>query len=282
MRMARDTAWDRQWQAAWKAHPANPWFHYQADAFAAWVRARVPGTLGGRACTLKTDAFEEACGFDQLWRTLGATPSVLMDVSPRILSHARRTLGRDGRGAACASDVRRLAFRSGSFDLVLSHSTLDHFAVEADIAVALREILGVLRPRARLLITLDNPANPVLCVRRLLHRLTGPVGGLIPFPMGRTLSRARLAALLEQEGFEVLDSGYLLHAPRILGLWLGEWAARRRLDGLAGRLRRLFGRVDSALAAWPTRRWTAHFVAVDCRRPDTRPTRDTQANGRSG
>ena len=32
-------------QAAWKAHPENPWFHYQADAFAAWVRARVPGTL---------------------------------------------------------------------------------------------------------------------------------------------------------------------------------------------------------------------------------------------
>jgi len=26
---------DLEWEKAWKAHPSNPWFRYQADAYAA-------------------------------------------------------------------------------------------------------------------------------------------------------------------------------------------------------------------------------------------------------
>lgn len=256
--------WDMEWDAAWKAHPGNPWFQHQADAYAAWLRKHAPEALAPTLRRiLKTDAFEEACGFDPLRPVLGARGYVLMDVSTRILSHARH--GPSAAEAACVTDVRALAFRRGAFDLVVSPSTLDHFADPSQIPVALREMRRVLQPGGHLLVALDNPANPVLRSRRLVHRLTGPLGGLIPFPMGQTLSRARLVAALEREGFEVCTSGYLLHAPRIVGLWLGEWSARGGHARLAAGLRRFYGGLDRLLGALPTRRWTGHFVVVDCR-----------------
>lgn len=82
-----DADWDREWDAAWKAHHANPWFGHQADAYAAWLHARAPQALAGTPRRiLKTDAFEEACGFDSLRPALGARGYALMDVSVRILS----------------------------------------------------------------------------------------------------------------------------------------------------------------------------------------------------
>jgi len=259
-----DADWDWEWDAAWKAHHANPWFRHQADAYAAWVHARAPEVLARMPRRiLKTDAFDEACGFDPLHSAFGARGYVLMDVSARVLSHARQ--GTSAAGTACATDVRALAFRRAAFDLVVSPSTLDHFADPRYIAVALREIRRVLRPGGHLLVALDNPANPILRVRRLVYRLAGPVGGLIPFPMGQTLSRVRLVAVLQREGFEVCASGYLLHVPRLLGLWLGEWAARGGHTRLAAGLRSCYGGLDRLLGALPTQRWTGHFVVVHCR-----------------
>ena len=259
-----DADWDWEWDAAWKAHHANPWFRHQADAYAAWVHARAPEVLARMPRRiLKTDAFDEACGFDPLHSAFGARGYVLMDVSARVLSHARQ--GTSAAGTGCATDVRALAFRRAAFDLVVSPSTLDHFADPRYIAVALREIRRVLRPGGHLLVALDNPANPILRARRLVYRLAGPVGGLIPFPMGQTLSRVRLVAVLQREGFEVCASGYLLHVPRLLGLWLGEWAARGGHTRLAAGLRSCYGGLDRLLGALPTQRWTGHFVVVHCR-----------------
>src|SRR5262249_38250602 len=145
----------------------------------------------GRA--LKTDAFDEACGLRPPMSAFDRMRWVLMDVSPRILDVAR-TAGDAAEPAVCATDARALGFRPGSFDLVLSTSTLDPFDDERDIGAAFAAIRDVLRPGGRFLITLDNPANPVLRVRHAIHNLRGPVSGLIPFPMGRTISSQRLVA----------------------------------------------------------------------------------------
>jgi len=250
--------WDREWERAWKAHPDNPWFHYQADVYADWTGAVGPIRV------LKTDAFDEACGLVPLGGAAAAARIVHMDVSPRILAVAR-----EGGGAplACVTDVRRLAFRPGVFDLVFSPSTLDHFDDPAEISRAVAELAATLRPGGRLLVTLDNSANPILRLRGAVYRRTGPVGGVIPFPMGRTLSRRALTDLVAEAGLQVLESGYLLHAPRVVGLWLGEWAARGAHSRARRALRTLFGRFDRVAAALPSRRWTGHFVVADCYRP---------------
>ena len=117
-----------------------------------------------------------------------------------------------------------------------------------------------------LLISLDNPANPVLRLRQAVYRRVGRLGGLIPFYMGCTLSRARLVAALEEVGFETLESRYVVHVPRVAGLWLCEWAARSGRPRLGRGLRLLFDRLERLLRRLPTRAWTGYFVAVDCAR----------------
>lgn len=248
--------WDAEWARAWKAHPENVWFAYEAEVYLDQLGPRDPA-----ARALKTDAFDEACGRGQLSAGLG-DDVVLVDVAPKILAHATRTRA---DAVPCVADVRCLPFRTGAFDLILSTSTLDHFEAGAEIDAALVELRRILGDRGRLLLTLDNPRNPILRVRQLVHGFTGKVAGLIPFRMGHTLSRRALVDALERAGFIVSESGYLVHAPRLFALWAGEWAARRHDAASASRLGRLFRAMERRARHAPTRRWTGHFVFADCR-----------------
>lgn len=255
--MSRDhphVDWEREWATVWKPDAANVWFHYQAEVYADWIEPLPPG-----ARALKTDAFDEACGF----RPLAAPRLVLMDVAPRVLAEARRRVpGTPG----CVTDVRRLAFRDAAFDLVFSPSTLDHFDDVADIDVALAELARVLRPGGTLLVTLDNPANPILRMRHAIRRRTATVGRLAPYAAARTLGLDALVVAARRAGLEVVARGWAMHTPRILGLWLGEWAARR--SGRPARaLERLFGGIERGAARLPTRGLTGHYVVAACRRP---------------
>src|ERR1041385_5552993 len=102
LRPRAEIDWDLEWQAAWKTHPNNPWFGYQAAVHARWLHERL-GTLRGDLRVLKTDAFDEACGFRSLTESLDGLCSVLMDVSPRILAHAAERRGRtNGIAMSCA------------------------------------------------------------------------------------------------------------------------------------------------------------------------------------
>ncbi|MBI3768478.1 MAG: class I SAM-dependent methyltransferase [Deltaproteobacteria bacterium] len=259
--------WDGEWARTWKAHPANPWFAYEAGVYTAQL-----GIRGDRASrrALKTDAFDEACGRRCLTQALGAGV-VLIDVSPRVLSHVAHA-GFPGV-VLCATDVRQLPFPTGTFDLILSTSTLDHFDRRGEIDAALWELQSVLRSNGRLLVTLDNPANPILRIRQLVYRIAGSIRGVIPFRMGHTLYQPALVTALEQAGFDVMESGYMIHVPRVLGLWTGEWAARRGSDRAASRLVAVFRWMERAAGALPTRRWTGHFIFADCRRRADVPAR---------
>ena len=99
-----------------------------------------------------------------------------------------RSPGRRGHGTGCSSvaaDVRVLPFPAGTFDGVLSTSTLDHFEAIDDLHRALGELRRVLRPAGRLVLTLDNPANPLIRLRNALPpdvartNRTGPVPGRV-------------------------------------------------------------------------------------------------------
>jgi SAM-dependent methyltransferase len=244
----------RRWRAArpqrlWRAH---------ADAITVSLCERWWPAAPVRT-VLKTDLFDEAFG-GGLRAFLGqrARRAVGIDLAHDVARWA-------GHAAlAVTADVRRLPFAAGTFDVVLSNSTLDHFRVSDEIAAALRELHRVLVPGGVLLLTLDNRANPLVALRNWLpfavvHRL-----GLVPYYVGATLTPRETERLLAEIGFDVDDVALVLHCPRVLGV-----AAAAVCDRLGRGARRLFLRgatACEALGRWPTRSWTGYFVAVRARR----------------
>lgn len=156
-----------------------------------------------------------------------------------------------------AADVRRLPFRDAAFDGILSTSTLDHFADVAEIGVSLVELRRVLAPGGRLVLTLDNPENPLIRLRNALPQKPREATGLVPFYVGPTLSATQGRAVLEQSGFVVEEVEHLLHVPHIVGTRAARWAWFER-RGLPW-----FDRLAHTRVA----RFSGHYAAFLARRP---------------
>ncbi len=197
---------------------------------------------------LKTDLFEERQEERALLPHLGPATWFGTDLSPAVASR--------GGGRSAAADVRHLPFPSATFDGILSTSTLDHFDDVGQIDRSLVELRRVLRPGAALLLTLDNPRNPLIRLRNALPRVVARRTGLVPFAVGATLDATDGRRRLEAAGFEVAAVEHLLHAPHVVGTRLAAWGwyERRVLPG--------FARLAETRAA----PWSGHYVAFLARR----------------
>lgn len=242
--------------------PVGLWRRHADAANRALVERWLPGSLG---TLLKTDLFDEAV-------SEGLLPS-LVERASRIVGVDTELAIRDAAAArlpgveAIAADVRRLPFGDGTFDTILSNSTLDHFAEPGEIRIALRELVRVLRRGGRLLVTLDNPANPVVALskalpRTPLNRLWSRLGGrtaelgLAPYVVGATLSPGGLRRTLAAEGLRVVATDTVVHAPRVAAVVVASRlerhatpAAQERFVGLLGACERLRGTPVAAVAA---------------------------------
>jgi cytochrome P450/ubiquinone/menaquinone biosynthesis C-methylase UbiE len=266
-----DAAQRPYWDAA-----AGLWRHARAQALwrrhsdsvnTALVKRWLPAELGR---VLKTDLWDEAVG-EGLVEALAARAreTVGVDVSDEVVAAAR---ARHPSLAAERADVRNLSFEDESFDAVVSNSTLDHFDSSTDILTGLREVHRVLRPGGVLVLTLDNPANPLVALskalpRRALNRLwlrhgrlTGRVG-LLPYYVGATVGRRQLVAMLRLSGFDVRETEAVVHFPRVVASLVGAGLARTGSAGAGERFLRLLAAFER-LAGGPARFRTGHFVAV--------------------
>jgi SAM-dependent methyltransferase len=145
---------------------------------------------------LKTDAFDEAAG-EGLFPLLRvrAREVVVVDVSEAAVAAARER--HPGLAAECG-DVRRLDFPDATFDAVVSNSTLDHFESLEELRVAVHELARVLRPGGTFMVTLDNPANPLVGFRNLLPYQLLRRLGILQYRMGATCAAARLRRLVTE------------------------------------------------------------------------------------
>lgn len=218
---------------------------------------------------LKTDLFDEAVGdgLDESLHTYADTV-VGMDISDPTVNAARES------GAKClmvGADVRALPMASGTFDVVFSNSTLDHFQTWNELVTALSELHRVLKDGGQLLLTIDNRANPAVGLRNLLPFKTLKRVKIIDYYVGTTCGPRRLQQTLAQVGFEVHELEAILHCPRIVCVWISRWLQKRGSSRLQqGYLRWLMQ--FERLARWPTRFLTGYFVAVRAQRlPRSRP-----------
>jgi len=218
---------------------------------------------GRRPNLLKTDLFDEVASRGIVpWLLARGANVTGIDVAPAIVSEAA---ARNPGLEAVVADVRLLPFAEASFDLIFSGSTLDHFESVGDIRGALGELCRVLRPGGTLILTLDNPANPLIWLRNspLLGLLRGI--GIVPYQVGATLGPRALPATARAAGFEVVETTAVMHCPRVIAV---------AMAGPVGRLRRawqeLFLRQCEAwegLEQWPTRWLTGHYVAIHAIKP---------------
>lgn len=240
-----------------QAHPQRLWRVHTDTLLSDFLEHQ----LAGRKveCILKTDLFDEV---------------VNAGLFPCLASHALTVVGIDissvtvqaaqarhpSLQAACA-DVLRLPFADRSFDLVVSNSTLDHFADLNNLVVGLSELHRVLRPGGELLLTLDNLANPIIAIRNalpfpMLNRL-----GLVPYYVGATCGPVRLLRLLLQSNFEVRAVGTLEHSPRVLTVALAGILERHASPALQTRFIEWL-RGWERLSTWPGRFLTGHYITV--------------------
>lgn len=120
-----------------------------------------------------------------------ATPLLFTatDRSPAMVRAARRAFGEAGLDAAVRlADISRLPFDDGTLDAAIAGHVLEHLA---DPAVAVAELVRVLRPGAPLLLLTTRP---------------GPIGALIHLSWRiRPPAPATLRAWLRQAGVEDVE-----------------------------------------------------------------------------
>ena len=237
------------------AMPASVWRAHADRVNVDLCRAFWPSSRPRRV--LKTDLFDEASGqglLPVLAPESGATFGI--DHAANTASLSRR---RHGSLRATVADVRALPFADGAFDLVISNSTLDHFERREEIEKSLRELARVMADRGRLILTLDNPVNPVVALRNLLPFSWLNRIGLVPYFVGQTAGPAEGRRLLTGAGFTTVALGTALHCPRAPAVAMAaivdrtSWVWPRRV--LLGLLSRF-----ESLGRWPTRLATGYYV----------------------
>lgn len=208
---------------------------------------------------LKTDLFDEAVS-GGLFPVLKAHAQAVsgVDISLETADTAKQKYP---DLEAHQADVRRLPFKDGCFEMIVSNSTLDHFEAAADIRVALNELFRIMRPGGELLVSFDNLQNPVVRLRNglpfnLLERI-----GLVPYFVGETLSRRGLIEILEKTGFQVAETETIMHCPRVLAVPLARWFQNRTSAHTQQKFLNVLVRFE-CMASWPTRYFTGHFVAA--------------------
>lgn len=214
---------------------------------------------------LKTDIFDEAVG-DGLYPLLTgyAKEVVIIDISRQILSSAR---SRYSNLNTIVADVRHIPYADNMFDVVISNSTLDHFGTSDEIIISLMEIYRVLKQNGNLLLTLDNPVNPLIALRQilpfnLLNRL-----GILPYYVGITCGPRRLRQILEQVGFEIIQMSTVMHCPRVFAKAMCYIVDRYTTQEIKNCFLRGLMAFE-ILSRWPTCFLTGHFVAVRALRRD--------------
>ena len=217
---------------------------------ATWLSAPGPA--------LKTDLFEEAITPYHVLGELGPG-SIGIDWSSEIVQAARKRLGKAYH--VVVADLRHIPLRTASVGRILAASSLDHFVDKRDIAVALTELVRVLKPGGALVVTFDNPHNPVVSLRNhlpfaWLHRI-----GIVPYYVGATYDRAEALDTLKSLGLRVRTTSAVAHAPRAPAIWLAALAARLRRPELCRFVEWLLDRCE-ALERLPTRYRTGYYLVL--------------------
>lgn len=258
--------WDAVASRGTGAAPGATWRAYMQGVYRELMARWFDGAPVGRC--LKTDLFEEAV---TPFHPFAGSDTALfgIDLSPQVVRAAARRLAVDGGtlAAVAVADLRGLPLADGAFARILSGSSLDHFRTTAELNAGLTELARVLRPGGCLIVTFDNPGNPLVRLRNLLPFALLSAVGLVPYFVGATYSRRQATAALTKLGLEVTHTDAVVHVPRAPAIWISTMATRRRGAQVAPWLLTALRWFDRRLSRSPTRYLTGYYVAIRAHKP---------------
>jgi SAM-dependent methyltransferase len=230
------------------------WRLHSDTVNAAFLRRALSGRHFRSA--LKTDLFDETVtdGIVPVIRE-AANEVTGIDFSSDVVDRAKR---RDPRLTTRAADIRQLPFEDGSFDLVVSFSTIDHLGSLEEMQGAVLELARVLSPEGTLVLTVDNKLNPIVAIRGLLPGPAMRRLGLVAYPVGPSVGPRRLEEFVRRAGLRSHVQDALMHCPRLPAVAL---ARRLRSSRSQTRFLRTARRFE-ALDRLPSRYLTGYFAAV--------------------
>jgi SAM-dependent methyltransferase len=165
---------------------------------------------------LKTDLWNEAKSTDILaWAGGRGARVVGVDISWRTALEAKRSSDVSKAGLV-VSDIRRLAFSPGVFDVVYSMGTIEHFP---EYRTALSELYEVLRPGGIAIVGVPNKLDPFL--RPALVFVLNCLGRY-PYGREKSFTPQALCRTIQACGFRVCGRTGVLFIPgwlRLLDLW---------------------------------------------------------------
>lgn len=250
--------WDSVAQAWQEEHPQALWRVHSDAIYSALFGQWLPDHPVPRL--LKTDLFDETCS-QGLYPLLASRARAVIGTDVATLT-VRAARSRHSDLMGMEADVRRLPFADGTFDVIVSNSTLDHFHSLDQVIVGLAELYRVLASGGQLLLSLDNLANPAIAVRNALpSRLMERLRTIVPYYVGATCGPGRLQRMLRQVGFDVLEVTALMHHPSVLAVAVARLLQRRASPAIRKRFLRLLMSLEH-LSRLPTRFVTGHYVVV--------------------
>ena len=244
--VAATTAYRRFWAGVGERFPdlgGAASTRYYADNEQRLFTEHLPPLAGLRV--LKTDLWDEAKNTRILaWAAHRGARAFGIDISEPTVLQARAAFTREAPLRAAAADVRALPFRDGSFDVIYSMGTIEHFD---ETEQAVQEMARVLKPGGRAIIGVPNRSDPFL--RPLLATVLQAVG-LYAYGYEKSYSRRALREMLERAGFNVVAETAILFIPgglRMLDLACHSWC--RPLSVITGALVSPFVWLDRHVAA---------------------------------
>jgi SAM-dependent methyltransferase len=215
---------------------------------------------------LKTDTFEEAFSLKSfLFDLARENPKTTgVEISPVIADKARANAKRMRVDCEIVTgDVRSLPFEDGSFDIVVSHSTLDHFPEERDLLQSLWELRRVTAAGGSLVLILDNRSN-------LFDPLVKLLKWTSPFYIGKSYSMQEMAGLLGALDMEIVDLSYVAHSPRVVDIAVVRGLSLLRSRAINTLTAKMLLAIDRALVDNRIGRLVGTFAAVKAvKRPRT-------------
>jgi SAM-dependent methyltransferase len=253
--------WDQVVEELREAGEPLAWRSYMEEVYSCLLERWQPRPSG---LAMKTDLFEEAVSSQHLLEKLGPR-CIGIDVSLSAARSARNSFSASQDRYFVVGDLRRLPLASGSVSMIFSGSSLDHFESKREIRTALSELTRVLSEDGELVISFDNPHNPVVWLRNRLPFALLKKMRLVPYYVGATCSREEARNWLESVGMKVVEETSVAHVPRVPALWMAYLVA---LLG-PGRGNAWFARIlyfFEKLELFPTRYLTGYYFALKAKK----------------